>query len=722
MRGMTNMLAVYLVMLAVSVADPAAEVIRSARSSHGAFGERAATFLVEHMPASDRAELDAAYLIENLELALTARESFGWAALVPEDIYFNDVLPYAVLDETREAWRSDYYKKATPIVREAQTATEAAQLLNRDFFDVVNVHYSTGRKRPNQSPSESAELGIASCTGLSIILVDACRAVGIPARVVGTPMWTNKRGNHTWVEIWDGGWHFVGADEYDAKGVDRGWFVGAAAKAREDDPRYAIYATSWSQTESHFPMVWAPKNHSVSGVNVTARYARPAVDVAHELGIRLFSKQGGRIAVEGSLTTPEGEVLATFRTRDEQADMNDMPQFRVVPGQAYRLRFMDRQTPVFIADAGVITMDVFAKDLELCAAKLSRIDIPPLICVAFDERVAQIRTERLAELESREITIEGKRLRWLEKTFGETPEGGRSLWISMHGGGGAPTAVNDRQWKNQINLYQPKEGIYIAPRAPTDAWDLWHQGHIDPLFERLIESHIALRGVNPNKVYLMGYSAGGDGVWKLAPRMADRFAAASMMAGHPNGVSLLSLYNLPFAIFMGGDDHAYKRNEIAAKKGEALKKLHQENPDGYVHLIRIYEGLGHWMKHQDREALPWMARFVRNPWPNKIVWLQDHIVHERFYWLKCPEGSTKKGLKLSAEVNGQLIQLDGDVPTGTRIRLSDHLVNLDEPVRVVLNGKEIFNGSVERSAKIVEATLDERLDPAAAACAEIVIN
>jgi poly(3-hydroxybutyrate) depolymerase len=46
------------------------------------------------------------------------------------------------------------------------------------------------------------------------------------------------------------------------------------------------------------------------------------------------------------------------------------------------------------------------------------------------------------------------------------------------------------------------------------------------------------RGVNPDKVYLLGYPAGGDGVWQLAPRMADRFAAAAMMAGHPNGASL----------------------------------------------------------------------------------------------------------------------------------------------------------------------------------------
>ena len=61
-----------------------------------------------------------------------------------------------------------------------------------------------------------------------------------------------------------------------------------------------------------------------------------------------------------------------------------------------------------------------------------------------------------------------------------------------------------------------QEGIYLAPRAPTNTWNLWHQGHIDRMFMRLIENTVALQDVNPNRVYLMGYSAGGDGVYQVA--------------------------------------------------------------------------------------------------------------------------------------------------------------------------------------------------------------
>ena len=98
------------------------------------------------------------------------------------------------------------------------------------------------------------------------------------------------------------------------------------------------------------------------------------------------------------------------------------------------------------------------------------------------------------------------------RTFGQRPRDGWNLYLSMHGGGGAPAALNDQQWENQVKLYQPKDSLYIAPRAPTDNWNLWHESHIDPLFNRLIEDAIALADVNPDRVYIMGYSAGGDGV------------------------------------------------------------------------------------------------------------------------------------------------------------------------------------------------------------------
>lgn len=324
---------------------------------------------------------------------------------------------------------------------------------------------------------------------------------------------------------------------------------------------------------------------------------------------------------------------------------------------------------------------------------------------------------------ARRITIGDKTLKWESKLFGNAAPGKRSLWISMHGGGNAPPPVNDEQWRNQIRLYAPAEGIYLAPRAPTDTWNLWHEGHVDPLFQQLIDAQVAVNGVDPNRVYLMGYSAGGDGVWQLAPRMADRFAAAAMMAGHPNESSVLGLRNLPFAIFMGGADAAYDRNRIAADKTAELDRLHAADPAGYVHMSRIYPGLPHWMDRKDAEALPWMAGFTRDPWPKRVVWLQDDVTHDRYYWLHIPDAAAAKaGDTILASVEGQTIRLTGAVPSGMTLRLSDRLLDLDRPVRVIVNGGTAYSGKIARTGLAIEQSLRERADLPAAATAVLKLG
>lgn len=337
-------------------------------------------------------------------------------------------------------------------------------------------------------------------------------------------------------------------------------------------------------------------------------------------------------------------------------------------------------------------------------------------------RLEALAAERRAEVAAKTVTVGDRTMRYEARTFGDAPPGGRSLWISMHGGGNAPPATNDRQWQNQIGLYEPAEGIYIAPRAPTDTWNLWHEAHIDPLFQRLIDDQVAVNGVDPNRVYLMGYSAGGDGVWQLAPRMADRFAAAAMMAGHPNEAGLDSLRNLPFAIFMGGDDSAYDRNRIAAERTAELARLQAADRGGYTHMSRIYEGLGHWMDRRDAEALPWMAGFTRDPWPGRIVWVQDDVTHSRFYWLGIPDAAAAKaGDRIVAQADGQAIALTGDVPSGTTLRLSDRLVDLDRPVRVTVNGRTVHDARIPRTAAAIRTSLAERADAASAATALLVL-
>ena len=295
-------------------------------------------------------------------------------------------------------------------------------------------------------------------------------------------------------------------------------------------------------------------------------------------------------------------------------------------------------------------------------------------------------------------------------TYGEKPADGRSLYISMHGGGATHKRVNDQQWDNQIRLYKPEEGVYVAPRAPWDDWNMWFKPGMDEFFEMLIQAAVASLDVNPDKVYLMGYSAGGDGVWRMAPRMADRWAAASMMAGHPGEASQVNLRNTPYMIWMGENDSAYDRNKLAVKHGAIMDSLQQADKEGYIHETHIIKGKGHWMERVDAAAVPWMAQYKRNPYSEKIVWRQEEVTRSAFYWLSVPEKECRHKATVVAEINKNVIDISESDYSRLTIYLNDEMVDLDKPVTVRYKGEKVFKGKLPRTIGNMARTLDKRGD------------
>jgi len=289
--------------------DNATELAKAIRTATASQRE-AVCFLVANMPDRDLRGLSAAYVLEHVEYAYKARESTPWGSGIPDEIFLNNVLPYASVNERRDNWRKDFYERFLPIVKDCKSAGGAAMKLNREMFKMVNVQYhATKRPRPDQSPYESIQAGYASCTGLSILLIDACRAVGVPARFAGTPQWTTKRGNHSWVEVWDGQWRFTGAIEPDEKGLNHAWFEGDAAKAGLNNRENWIYATSFKKTPLFFPLVWNDSIRYVKAKNVTKYYTD-----RHPVEIQVLSKPNGKPVEAEVRLRLEGELYAMGKT------------------------------------------------------------------------------------------------------------------------------------------------------------------------------------------------------------------------------------------------------------------------------------------------------------------------------------------------------------------------------------------------------------------------
>ncbi len=319
-------------------------------------------FLVESMPARDAASLKGDFLLENVRLAYEARSLMPWGKDIPEEIFLNDVLPYAVLDESRDRWRADFMKRFSAMVKDAKDASTAREIINAKISQELGVTYNTKRRAPNQGPAESIERKMASCTGLSILLCDALRSVCIPCRIAGTAMWTTMEGNHNWNEVWlpeNKRWMFTEYDP-DKKGLDHGWHLLEAARGIPGSQFHGIFATSWKKHSSSndkeagrfFPMVWNIEDTSVPALDVTQRYI--------DLGASSLPKTGEcELRVDAVALMPDGkeqrqaskvslrqaDVLVNEGTTPTiTADTNEFLVFKIKQGQRYQLLLLDEQS------------------------------------------------------------------------------------------------------------------------------------------------------------------------------------------------------------------------------------------------------------------------------------------------------------------------------------------------------------------------------------------
>ena len=288
------------------------------------------------------------------------------------------------------------------------------------------------------------------------------------------------------------------------------------------------------------------------------------------------------------------------------------------------------------------------------------------------ERKNKKRTE---EIEAMEMPYGEVKMRYGMSVNGEPDENGYPLYIALHGGGHSDTPdINNSQWEHMKIYYRDsvKNGIYVACRGVRDTWDTHANPESFPLYDELILNMILFKGVDPNRVYIMGFSAGGDGVYLTTPRMADRFAAANMSAGCPNGTRLGNLRNMAFIIQAGERDYFFRRNELIAEYDEYLNDLSKQY-GGYIHEANIHFDKAHnfrdndssftpravikdnasWLSEGNREyiekdvnAVTFLSKHVRNPYPDRVVWniAQRSTLRKTdcFYWLGADK-SVKEG-------------------------------------------------------------------------------
>lgn len=321
------------------------------------------------------------------------------------------------------------------------------------------------------------------------------------------------------------------------------------------------------------------------------------------------------------------------------------------------------------------------------------------------------------------------------------------LFLYMHGSGD-----KNQEWETGIGLslrrfYSP--GIYFVPQIPNTSEYRWATRSKQWAWEKLLRLAFLTDEVDANKIYFFGISEGGYGSQRLAAFYADYLAGAGPMAGGEplRNAPMENVANIAFSLRTGALDDAFYRNKLTQKALEVADELQKQHPGYYNHFIEVIEGDGHSIDY--RPTTPWLAEYTRDPHPDYFFWENYDMYGGRrtgFYNLRVMEPSLtndNQGRACYEMIReGNTITLDVKMVTYTtvyapsgieidftkqyetitkgkvRLYLNEKEYDLTQPVKVVLNGTEIFNGMVGTNLKtMVESCAyffdPERLFPAA---------
>ncbi len=151
----------------------------------------------------------------------------------------------------------------------------------------------------------------------------------------------------------------------------------------------------------------------------------------------------------------------------------------------------------------------------------------------------------------------------------------------------SPQCSENRMWSNYDKLAKEITFDTVTPE-------------IQKSIISLIEEVSLKYPIDTTRIYIMGISMGGFGVFDMITRYSDRFAAAIPICGGVDPKQKESLLKTPIWAFHGEkDDLVDKRHTIVP-----MEKLKDEN-----HLLTKYPNTGHdaWNKaFKEKDLLRWM--------------------------------------------------------------------------------------------------------------------
>ncbi len=311
-------------------------------------------------------------------------------------------------------------------------------------------------------------------------------------------------------------------------------------------------------------------------------------------------------------------------------------------------------------------------------------------------------------------------------TKGQKLTEGWPLYLYIHGSG-----PKEHEWSTGYLLcsrFYDGPSLYFIPQIPNEGgYYRWWQRSKQFAWERLLRQAFINDEIDARRVYIFGISEGGYGSQRLASFYADYLAGAGPMAGGeiPIEAPAENCGHIGFTLRTGAKDYMFARHLLTARTHELFDSLQQCYPTEYQHHIELVPDRGHSIDYFP--TTPWLNRFKRVVNPHHFVWEDfpmDGSYRRGFYNIAVHERDTTGGnerTRYEMTIADNIINLSIDrvtyevierephwgipikhnkhyspVTKGSfTIYLSDDMVNFSKEVKLLVNGKCVYQGKVK---------------------------
>ena len=362
--------------------------------------------------------------------------------------------------------------------------------------------------------------------------------------------------------------------------------------------------------------------------------------------------------------------------------------------------------------------------------------------ISFDEALQRVRQGRVYPAQKPGVIKLSNKTKdgvehWFAVTVPESydPSKRYQVRFQLHGGVGG-RLTNEPRGTGEIGSLAGAEQFYVLPYAWADEpW--WSNDQVMNL-EAIVDSLKRAYNIDENRVVVSGVSDGGTGAYYVAMRSTTQFASFLPLNGFimvlanedidDGQIFPGNLVNKPLFAVNGGKDPLYPTRNVEpflfhlGSKGVSIDYHPQpeaaHNTQWWPDVKGIYE--------------EFVAAHPRDPQPGKLTWETADMARNRAHWLvidqfgaqptdsdlpdvnimsTTDEFSILKGTAIALFFRNKptgrvdLARTGNTVDAKTQgvaaftLLLSPDKFDFSQPIKVVANGKEVFNAKVQKSVE-----------------------